>query len=42
MHTYTCTRAAPYFSTSDGDLRISRLLRTVHPVYKTPVNAVVR
>jgi amino acid transporter len=35
----TCSRVVWSFS-RDGNLRISKLLRTVHPTYKTPVNAV--
>lgn len=37
----TCSRVMWAFS-RDGNLRISKWLRTVHPKYKTPVNAVVR
>ncbi|KAI8466411.1 MAG: amino acid/polyamine transporter I [Monoraphidium minutum] len=35
----TCSRVVWSFS-RDGDLKISRLLRQVHPKFKTPVNAV--
>jgi len=36
----TCSRVVWAFS-RDGNLRISKWLRSVHPVYKTPVVAVV-